>query len=105
VKNVVFVGGFGSLLPVLYMCLQSLGCMANVPSVLSIRSYDYPERFSDPIWESCSGLIVPNYTMASHLGFLQVAAILYAPFVNVSLAQMVKVGAPLRASEASAKKS
>lgn len=47
-------------------------------------------RYDDVIWEKCSAVFVPNYTMGVHLAFLQTSAVFYAPFAEWSFHDLVK---------------
>ncbi|GMH71001.1 hypothetical protein TL16_g05543 [Triparma laevis f. inornata] len=92
-RKIVFMAGVGTMIPILFLTLESMGCIFDVGDLLSIRRPDDPtrqNRFDDVIWEKCSAVFVPNYTMGVHLAFLQTSAVFYAPFAEWSFHDLVK---------------
>ena len=92
-KRVVFLGSLGALVPLMFMTLESLGCILVVPNLLDIKRSANPtkqERFADDVWRSCSAVIVPNYSMSVHVSMLQLCALYYAPFCTFTFHDLVK---------------
>ena len=53
-KKVIFIGSLGALVPLMFMSLESLGCILEVPGLLDVRRPPNPtkkDRFHDIIWE------------------------------------------------------
>ena len=53
-KKVIFIGSLGTLVPLMFMSLESLGCIMEVPGLLDIKRLPNPtkkDRFNDIVWE------------------------------------------------------
>jgi|NorSeaMetagenome_1021524.scaffolds.fasta_scaffold61680_2 hypothetical protein len=82
-----------ALIPILFMTLESVGCVIDVEDFWNIwrpEEATKQTRFSDAIWNNCSAIFVPNYTMGIHLAFIQCATFFYAPFVNFTFPELVR---------------
>ncbi|GMH98259.1 hypothetical protein TrST_g971 [Triparma strigata] len=92
-RKIVFLGGVAAMIPILFLTLESIGCIFEVDDLLSIRRPANPtrlNRFDDEIWSRCSAVFVPNYTMGCHIALLQAAVVFYAPFAEWTFHDLVK---------------
>jgi len=53
-------------------------------------------RVDDKIYRTCSAIFIPNYAIAIHLVMLHSSVIFFAPFVKVSVNDMMKYDLSLK---------
>ena len=95
-KKVIFLGAVGVLIPTTYLLFDSIGCVVSVPDFTSLNRSSRAHRLDDAIYETCSAVFVPNYSLALHLVALQCCASCFAPKISYTLSEVMRFRLSLR---------
>jgi hypothetical protein len=80
VYNTVFIEGMASLPPMLYLAIESVGCISN-----NILGQGQEELYARDALEICGGQIVPQFSICTMLALFLFARLMIAPLTKTSI--------------------